>query len=536
MSRKSFSLLIITFFLLINLLGLAVEKGEGASTIYIRSDGSVEGTDRIQRDGDVYTFKDSIANSLVVEKDDIVIDGRGYSLQGNGEGRGIDLEERKNVTVKTLEVRAFTHGIYLNKSLENTIIGNNIIDNVHGIMLCWGSIRNMISGNNITNNGDGLYLAEASSNNIVGNNIVNNTCGIYSWVLCFNNRIYHNNFIHNTKQTDDFEPVYMPSDRSKHIWDNGYPSGGNYWSHFYPVDTKTGPGQNVTGSDGIVDYGETVLNTGFDYYPLSAPIKTFDAGTWDLTQYYVDVVSDSITNSFYFNSSEGPFLYYNVTGPDDTTGFSRVTVPQELLWTENGWNITVDGQPLTHRIVEDNESTYLYFTYDYSTRTIEIRGTDSAPESPNITLITIFSPDSITMEETNKTFKVDLLLRNEGKAEAINVKAGCQSDNGNLSLLSTDEIRIQPGEESNLSTTLVALNSGEEYVSNFKFNVVFETASGKRRTFETPSVSLTATPYEVPEPTPTLAELVAITIIVIAIGILATAFILRKGKTEQSSF
>jgi parallel beta-helix repeat protein len=526
--------LIILCLLLFSFSQIRVGKTDG--TIHIKADGSVEGTDKIQRVGDMFTFTDNINDSIVVERDNVVVDGRGYTLQGNGEGRGIDLRERDNVTIKTLEIRAFTHGIYLDKSEENTLIGNNIVDNVHGIMLWWGSKKNIISGNNITNNGNGLYFAEATGNIIIGNSIVNNTCGIYSWILCFNNRIYNNNFIHNTKQTDDLEPVHVPEDRSQHIWENGYPSGGNYWSHFYPVDLKTGPGQNITGSDGIVDYGETVLNTGFDYYPLTAPIKTFNAGTWDLTEYYVDVTSNSTVSSFHFNSSKGPFIHYNVSGQDNTTGFSRATIPKELLWTENSWNITIDGQSLTPRIVEDNESTYLYFTYDHNTKTVEIRGTTSAPESPNITLITIFSPDSILMEESNKTFTVDLLLRNDGKAEAVNVKAGCQSDNGNLSLLSSGEISIPPGEEGNLSTILMAQNNEEEYVSSFKFNVVFETASGKKRTFETPSVSLTATPYEALEPTPSPAEIVAIIIIVVAIGILASAFILRRRTAEQSSF
>lgn len=47
-------------------------------TIYIKSDGSVEGTDKIQRDGNIYTSTDNIVNqSIIVERDNIVVDGAG---------------------------------------------------------------------------------------------------------------------------------------------------------------------------------------------------------------------------------------------------------------------------------------------------------------------------------------------------------------------------------------------------------------------------------------------------------------------------
>ena len=65
--------------------------------IYIRADGTVYGTDKIQRDGDVYTFTDDIGTDewsygIIVERDNIVIDGVGYTLQGNGSGIGIDIK------------------------------------------------------------------------------------------------------------------------------------------------------------------------------------------------------------------------------------------------------------------------------------------------------------------------------------------------------------------------------------------------------------------------------------------------------------
>jgi len=62
---------------------IRVVKAEG--TIYIRADGTVEGTDKIQGDGNVYTFTDDLFDSIVVEKDDVVIDG---ARAHNGRRRG----------------------------------------------------------------------------------------------------------------------------------------------------------------------------------------------------------------------------------------------------------------------------------------------------------------------------------------------------------------------------------------------------------------------------------------------------------------
>jgi len=62
----------------------------------IRRDGSVDpSTAPIQRAGDVYTFTDDIVGyTIAVERDNVVIDGGGYTLQGNASGNGIKLTNR----------------------------------------------------------------------------------------------------------------------------------------------------------------------------------------------------------------------------------------------------------------------------------------------------------------------------------------------------------------------------------------------------------------------------------------------------------
>jgi hypothetical protein len=76
------------------LVNTATVQPQSAGTIYIRADGSVEGTDKIQRDGDVYTFTDNIFGSIIVERDNVVVDGAGYSLQPQADAiTGVDLRD-----------------------------------------------------------------------------------------------------------------------------------------------------------------------------------------------------------------------------------------------------------------------------------------------------------------------------------------------------------------------------------------------------------------------------------------------------------
>ena len=142
--------------------------------IYIRADGTVEGTDNIQLDGNVYTFTGSINGPIVVERDDIVVDGSDYSLQGTGIGTGINLTGRTNVTIKNIEISNFFYGIYLNFSLNNSLSTNNIRNNLYGIFLS-ASSNNMIIGNNVTkNDASGIWFRHSSNNTINGNMVIEN--------------------------------------------------------------------------------------------------------------------------------------------------------------------------------------------------------------------------------------------------------------------------------------------------------------------------------------------------------------------------
>jgi parallel beta-helix repeat protein len=147
---------------------------QSSGTIYIRSDGSVDPpTAPIQRDENVYTLTDNIIDYfLVVQRDNIVIDGAGYTLEGTGSGTGIRLTDRTNVTIKNVKIQYFSVGIALDGSYYNAISGNNITHNDYqaSIFVFGNSSNNKITNNNIeANNVNGIWL-NSSSNNIISEN------------------------------------------------------------------------------------------------------------------------------------------------------------------------------------------------------------------------------------------------------------------------------------------------------------------------------------------------------------------------------
>jgi len=149
-------------------------------------------------------------------------------------------------------------GIYLYHSPSNSISENNITNNGCGIELFSSSNDNNISGNEIASNTCGIWLWRSSSNNIHRNNMTDNDQGIV-FIDSSSNIIYHDNLVNNTEQ--------VHSCNSTNVWDDGYPSGGNYWSDYedrYP-DAKE------MGGSGIWDTVYEPDENNQDRYPLMKP-------------------------------------------------------------------------------------------------------------------------------------------------------------------------------------------------------------------------------------------------------------------------
>jgi parallel beta-helix repeat protein len=457
-------------------------------TIYIRAAGNVDPeTAPITRNGDTYTFAGNISNVITVERDDIVLNGAGYTLQGTANETGISLTSVSNVTINNLQITGFGIGILLNSSNTVTISGNNITnndggvslfnssdnslflnnlsnneygamldssscnnticenniagngqwgvglwsqsdcnsllqntiaDNGYGIWLWYSSDNNTISRNSIAANGEGgIWLWTSSSYNvIVANNITaNNWYGIGLWSQCncnsllqntiadngygiefwdqsSNNAVYHNNFVANQKQVQIFN--------SSNLFDDGYPSGGNYWSDYVGNDSYSGPGQNITGSDGIGDTPYVIGGGNVDHYPLMAEFLAFSTSSG----YDMDAISNSTILDFqYFSNNSTITMQVSNATNDQTYGFCRLEIPRSVLVPP--YTVTVSNSPVQYATLFQNESfSLIYFTYQQTTEEITIQEQDITPPT-----ILILQPENKTysVNSTSLTFTVD---------------------------------------------------------------------------------------------------------------------------------
>jgi parallel beta-helix repeat protein len=335
--RALLIVLLILCFSVVVFPNVGIVRAEGI--IYIRADGTVEGTDQIQRDGNLYTFTDGIYGQIVIEKDGITVDGSQHVLHGMNEG-GIFLENRSAVVLRNIKVVDAPFGITMlngsnniitgsncsikldnsvnntisgnerisllfNNSSKNIVTGNNLSGNTYGFKLQSGSNENSIFGNNITDSTGGIeFHGYSNSNRIYENNIVDNEDGmmfhnsysnsIYDNVIAYNrlagvylysaesNKFFRNDFV------DNGEWCQASSKFSSNFWDDG--STGNYWSDYNGTDAD---------GDGIGDEPYlvpvyTLMGWDWEYdadnYPLMEPTIIPEFPSWIILPLLLTVI------------------------------------------------------------------------------------------------------------------------------------------------------------------------------------------------------------------------------------------------------
>jgi hypothetical protein len=285
----SIVLLLILSVVLGSIFQIGVVKAEGI--IYIRADGSIDpSTAPIQRNEEVYTLVDNIEGYVILERNNTVFDGAGYTIGGISGPPVVWTEDKgwhNNSTIYITIVNAVVNGGGITFVMSsNSTIANNTLNGGRGIS--WGNGKgNIVYGNRITNsnstgiyvgntnntiignyiigtNGTAISLSMSSYNNtITGNQIENNKVGISTSSVISqggtrDNSIYNNNFINNTKNVNN--GVIGPTDVSVNFWDNG--TVGNYWSDYNGTDDN---------GDGIGDTPYIIDEYNQDNYPLMEP-------------------------------------------------------------------------------------------------------------------------------------------------------------------------------------------------------------------------------------------------------------------------
>jgi parallel beta-helix repeat protein len=216
----------------------------------------------------------------------IFLDGRGRNVVGNVVAKNTFLSNYDcgillwhcNDSLIELNVEkenkfgTFVYSYSCGNSIENNEVSNNTRI---GVAIDWYCSANFLINNTIIDNGWGspsdvhcgiCIIDGCDFNQIICNNVTDNAMGLWQRYDSNNNSIYHNSFVNNRVQVGE-----DPDFPCENVWDNGYASGGNYWSDYAGKDLLSGPYQNVAGSDGIGDTSYIVVANNTDRYPLMNP-------------------------------------------------------------------------------------------------------------------------------------------------------------------------------------------------------------------------------------------------------------------------
>jgi len=249
----------------INLIGedknsTIVDDNGGGDIIYVSAD-------RVNISG--FHIKNSGDNGIRVESN---YNNISHNIIGFNDECGIELSHSSNNIISFNHIHNNSQaecGISLDEYCNSNIISWNRIENQSIGIMFFISKNNTITENEILNNHDGILIQITCSENTINRNIIkNNFLGIYingDNFPCDNNSIFHNTLMNNSHHAWDMR-------NNINFWDNGYPSGGNFWDDCDGWDIYQGPNQDIPGGDEISDTPYNITSdSNQDRYPLMHP-------------------------------------------------------------------------------------------------------------------------------------------------------------------------------------------------------------------------------------------------------------------------
>jgi parallel beta-helix repeat protein len=292
-----------------------------------------------------------IGDVVNVSVDFVNLTGFNITYSGSNEfDAGIELNNVSHCNIFNNSYSNNSFGIYLYNSSSNSITNNSIFNNDEGIYLS-NSSSNNISFNSCSNNTEGIYLNSSSNNNITNNSFLNNQVGI-NLTLSSSNFIYHNRLIDNTNQSYD-------DTNNGNQWDNGYPSGGNYWSDYNGVDLNWTPTQDVLSPDGIGDTPYYIDLDSKDNYPLMSPINEIGPRIFLISPANNSVIQPGVILDFYVYDEDLYTVNYSIDGGLEqpfTTPFDVSTSG----WVEGGHSFQINALDMEG----NSNSLWYFFTID----------------------------------------------------------------------------------------------------------------------------------------------------------------------------
>lgn len=202
--------------------------------------------------------------------------------------------------------------IWLQNSSDNLIAYNLVAGVVwYGLIRLTQSYNNTIVGNFMSDADIGLYLESSSGN-----------------------KIFHNNFIDNEKQIHLIDSV-------NNAWEDGYPSGGNFWSDYNGTDANH---DGLGDSPYIIDVNNQDNYPLMDLYPYpDIGITTVNTSKTVFTEGYILKMNASVAN-------------YGLTSQTVNVSFraNSTEIETQIITLENISSVTLAFSWNTHGYASGN--------------------------------------------------------------------------------------------------------------------------------------------------------------------------------------
>ncbi len=207
--------------------------------------------------------------------------------------------------------------------------------------------------------------------------------------------------------TTEWITIYNP--------DRGYPtqSSSEYTKVTFSLDDNVFPFWNNVPSGGIVDFQVQALigcthraynSSETDQLNMYPWVFTGEMSTWSDTQTVAVsgttvspsptstststanqnsflIESNSTVSAFSFNNTQ-PEIFFTVTGPDNTTGYVKISIAKTFMPNTDNMKVYLDGNETeTYDLVSTETAWIITFTYHHSTHQVVISSTQTGNSS-----------------------------------------------------------------------------------------------------------------------------------------------------------
>ncbi|MHC4271498.1 MAG: right-handed parallel beta-helix repeat-containing protein [Planctomycetota bacterium] len=265
------------------------------STKFIPSDTSIGTWDPSTR---TYILSTDVNETIQIDEDNLILDGAGYNVTGDETGHGVYLSGRTGVIVRNLYIEGFSHGIYLYKSIGNTITDNIVSSNKTSGIYLSHSNGNALTGNNTSNNHKGIFLYSSGSNILTANITANNYSGIYLYDNCNSNILIDNT------ATENSHGIYLYKSCGNTLTSNIANSNDYHGIYLYDNCNTNNLTANTTNWN---------HNRGIYFYNSSdnALIGNTTSHNFPGIYFYYNCTNNTLINNTTANNYYGIYLYYN---------------------------------------------------------------------------------------------------------------------------------------------------------------------------------------------------------------------------------